>query len=120
MIKLIAGLPDNVIGVEISGTVSAQDYETVIIPAIEAAVAENRKLRLLYHVNEDFEKYDMAAAWEDAKVGLQHLTAWHKVAVVTDVDWIRSSVKVFGFAMPGHVRAFDNAQLAEAKDWVTG
>ncbi len=118
MIRLISGLPDNIIGFEVSGTVTAEDYKTVIIPAVEAAESERNKLRMLYHITPDFEKFDFGAMWEDTKVGLQHLTSWHKIAVVTDVSWIPSAIKVFGFAVPGHIRSFENVELSDAKNWL--
>ena len=118
MIKEVPDLPGNVIGFTASGTVTAEDYESVLIPAVEAKLAEQKMIRLLYHLGPDFSGYKMAAMWEDAKIGLRHFTAWERIAVVTDVDWIRSSVKVFGFAVPGHVRVFKNDELAEAKGWL--
>ncbi len=118
MIKVIPGLSNNAIGFEISGIVTAEDYETVLMPAVDAADTGDHKLRLLYHVTPDFEKYEIGAMWDDAKVGLQHLTSWEKIAVVTDVGWIRSSIQVFGFVMPGRVRVFGNADLSAAKDWL--
>lgn len=119
MIKTIPALPENVLGFEVSGIVSAEDYESVIIPAVDAVVAQDQKLRLLYHVTPEFKKYDFGAMWEDAKVGLQHLTSWDRIAVVTDVDWLSSSIRVFGFVVPGQIRVFENAQIAEAKNWLT-
>jgi hypothetical protein len=52
-------------------------------------------------------------------VGLQHLTAWERIAVVTDVGWIRTALKVFGFAIPGQIRGFSNNELAEARQWLS-
>ncbi len=46
----------------------------------DAATASGNKIRLLYHVTSDFEKYEIGAMWDDAKVGLQHLTSWQRVA----------------------------------------
>lgn len=119
MITLIQNLPDNVLGFEASGVVSANDYETVLMPAVEAALKKHRKVRLLYQLGASFQRFELGAVWEDTKIGLQHLSSWEKIAVVTDVDWIRSSVKVFGFAVPGEVKIFANAGLAEAKQWLT-
>lgn len=118
MIKAVPELPGNLLGFEVSGTVSANDYETVIIPAVDAAVAEDRKLRLLYQVTPEFEKFDFGAIWEDARVGLQHYTSWDRIAVVTDVSWLRSAVSAFGFMVPGQVRLFDNDQIEDAKNWL--
>jgi hypothetical protein len=49
-----------------------------------------------------------------------NLAAWERIAVVTDVDWIRMATKAFGFAMPGEVRVFSNAELGAARDWLSG
>lgn len=118
MMNLIPGLPQNVLGLDVRGTVTATDYEDVLVPAVERMLAENKKIRLLYHLGEEFDHYDLGAVWEDTKVGLSHLTAWEKIAVVTDVEWVRSSVKVFGFALPAEVRTFTNSELDEAKSWL--
>jgi hypothetical protein len=82
-------------------------------------LAAHDKVRLLYQLGEDFDGFDMAAIWEDTKVGLGHLAAWERIALVTDEDWIRTATKAFGFAMPGEVRVFSNAELDAAHDWVT-
>jgi len=119
MIKIISDLPNNVLGFESSGTVTGEDYETVLIPAVEAKLEEFPKIRLLYHLGPDFISYDLKAAWDDAKVGLSHLTSWEKIAVVTDTEWVSSGVKVFGFVIPGEVRVFGNDELSAAKEWVS-
>ena len=118
MIKQIPGLPEHVIGFELSGKVSGDDYENVLMPAVEAATRGGRKLCMLYHVTSEFEKYEFDAMWEDAKVGFKNLASWKKIAVVTDVDWIRRSVKLFAFALPGDVEVFGLKGLDAAKEWL--
>ena len=59
MLTLIADLPDGVVGVDAHGKVTADDYEKVLIPAVEAAKREWRdRVGLLY------------------VLGLGHLRAW--------------------------------------------
>jgi hypothetical protein len=118
MIEQIPDLPDNVLGFTAKGTVTANDYESVIIPAVEALFSRQNKVRFLYHLGEDFSGFEAAAVWDDAKLGLKHLVGWERIAVVSDVDWIRAAVKIFGLAMPGHVRIFHNQDLAEATRWI--
>jgi len=118
MIELISGLPSYVLGFKASGEVSAEDYRTVLVPAIEETLSKTKKVRLLYVLGDGFEGYSGAAAWEDAKVGLRHLTRFDRVAVVTDVDWIENTVKAFGFVMPCEVRVFNNDSLQEAREWI--
>ena len=118
MIELMTDLPANMIGLNASGKVTAEDYELTIVPAVEAVLADNDKVRLLYRLGEGFDGFEAGAIWEDTKVGLGHLAAWERIALVTDVEWIRVAVKAFGFAMPGEVRVFADAELGAAKAWL--
>ena len=119
MIELMSDLPNNVIGFTAHGKVTGDDYENVVIPTIEARLKEHDKLRLIYNCGEEFEGFEAAAMWDDAKVGMKHLTAWEKIAVVTDVDWMRMMTKAFGFAIPAKVRVFENDDLDDARAWAS-
>jgi len=118
MVERIANVPDNVLGFAAKGKVTAADYESVIIPAVEKLFACQKKVRFLYHLGEDFTGFETAAMWDDAKLGLKHLGGWERMAVVSDVEWIRAAIKVFALAIPGHVRVFDNSELDDAMRWV--
>jgi SpoIIAA-like len=52
------------------------------------------------------------------RVGRAHPTRWEKVAVVTDKDWLRHSVDIFGYLIPGEIKAFTAAQEADARTWI--
>lgn len=119
MIELMQDLPDEVLGFSASGKVTGDDYEQVLIPAVEAKLKAHPKVRLLYHLGAAFEGFEAEALWDDAKVGMHHLNDWERIAVVTDTGWIRGAVKVFGFAMPGRIRTFADGELAQAKDWIS-
>ena len=118
MVETIQDLPENVIAFEATGKVTAVDYETVLIPAVEQALKKHDKVRLLYHLGADFSGFEAQALWDDAKVGLRHLTSWERIALVTDVTWIRGATKAWGAVIPGDVRVFANAELSAAKEWV--
>lgn len=118
MIEKIPGLPANVLGFSAKGRITADDYETVIIPEVEARFAHQKKVRLLYHIGEEAEGFEAAAMWDDTKLGLKHITGWEKVAVVTDIEWMRGTMKLFAFAMPGEIRLFHNSELAHAVRWI--
>lgn len=119
MIEPIPDLPDNALGFTAKGTVTAHDYESVIIPAVEDMFSRQKQVRFLYHLGEDFSGFEAAAMWDDTKIGMKHLSGWERLAVVTDTEWIRAAVKIFGLAMPGHVRVFHNNELADAKQWIS-
>ncbi len=119
MIEVMQDLPEHVLGFTAHGKVTGADYDTVLIPQVEARFEQRATLSLLYHLAEDFSGFEAEAIWDDTRVGLRHFTAWEKIAVVTDVDWIRKAANVFGLLRPGRVRVFTNAQLAEAREWVS-
>lgn len=119
MIEPIEGLPDGVVGIEAKGEVTGQDYDEVLIPAVERALEGRDKVRLLYVLGEEFDGYSAAAIWDDTKVGMSHLFAWERVAVVTDHAAYRHLVKGFGFMIPAKVRVFALDELEQAKAWAS-
>jgi stage II sporulation SpoAA-like protein len=120
MLKTIAGLPDGVVGVEAAGEVTAQDYDTVLVPAVARGLEGHEKIRFLYQIGREFTGFTAGAMWGDAKVGLHHWKAFEKCAVVADVKWILDSVNLFRVLLPCPVKVFRNDQLAEAKAWLLG
>ena len=120
MLELIPDLPDGVIGIRASGTVTSDDYTTVLVPAVEEELRRHPKLHLLYEMGGDFDGFTGGAAWQDAKVGLRHLGSFARVAVVTDSEVVRSLVKSLGFMMPGEVRVFAGDESDAARSWISG
>jgi hypothetical protein len=118
MMKLLPGFPDNVVGVVASGEVDADDYKTVLVPAIESALRKHDRIRMLYHLGPDFTSFSAGAMWDDARVGLSHLKAWEQVAVVTDVPWVAHAARMFRFLMPGVVRVFSLKEHGDAAKWI--
>jgi hypothetical protein len=121
MLERISDLPDPVVGIKASGEVTGDDYKNVLIPAVDAALKGGHKVRLLYVLGDDVRGlgFTAGAAWQDTKVGLGHYSSWEKVAVVSDKDWLRHSVDIFGYLIPGEVKAFTPDQEAEARSWVS-
>ena len=118
MIEILKGFPDTVVAVACSGHVTSRDYEMVLIPAVEKALKEHKKVRLYYEVRSDFSGIEPGAAWADFKVGVEHWLRWERIAVVTDVDWIRHTVSAFGFIMPAELHVFPLVETAEARNWI--
>lgn len=119
MIEHLTDFPDDVVGFACKGHVTRADYDSVLIPAVEAAFETHGKLRLYYQVDADFAGVAPGAAWEDFREGMRHLTRWERIAVVTDVEWIGHTIRTFGFLMPGKVRIFPLAEQEAARAWIT-
>ena len=118
MIDLIPSLPANVVGFVASGQVTASDYESVLIPAIQSRLQHHEKVRVLYQLGPRFSGFSAGAMWDDAKLGFAHLNAWEKIAIVTDVDWIESAIGIFKFAIPCPIKIFSNSHYTRAETWI--
>jgi hypothetical protein len=109
--------PDTVLAYRAVGKIEKDDYETVLSPAVEAMIAENGQVRFVYVLGDEFDAYTTGATWEDSKLGLRHATKWTKIAVVTNHDWVRHMVGMFGWMVPGEVKTFPLADETNALEW---
>lgn len=119
MITQIPGFPETVLAFSYSGHITAQDYESVLIPAVNRALKDHDKIRLYVELGDDVKGIEPGAAWDDFRVGMQHLHHWDRAAVVTDIDWIRNSTQMFSFMVPGGMNVFTLDEQAKARDWIT-
>jgi hypothetical protein len=117
VIRLLDDMPPGVLGLEAIDDVESKDYTDVLLPAVEAAIAEHGKVRLVYVLGPAFDDYEGEAVWEDLKLGARHPTSFERIAVVTDARWAGSAIKVFSVLWPGQARAFPLAELGSAKRW---
>lgn len=119
MITLLEGFADNVVAMRAEGTVRASDYDEVLTPAVNAALQRHDKVRIYYEIAGDFSGFTMGAMVDDMKMGLAHLRQWDRVAVVTDLDWLRMATQAFRPFMPCPVQLYRLDERARAKDWIS-
>jgi hypothetical protein len=115
MIKEMSDMPAGVIGFEASGKMRAEDYRDVVLPALERAAAGG-EVRFVI-VMTDFDGMSGGALWQDLKVGVEHFRAWKRIALVTDIEWMKHMTSLFGWMTPGEVKTFPLAQRDEAVEW---
>jgi hypothetical protein len=119
MMEVLSGFSGNAVGVQAKGQITRNDYENVLVPEVESAIKRHGKVRLYYQIGPEFTGIDPGAAFQDLKVGMEHFSQWERVAVVTDVDWIRHSVRAFGFLMPIKMETFSIAEAEKAREWIS-
>jgi nucleotide-binding universal stress UspA family protein len=118
MIEVLSGFPPTVLAFACKGHVTRQDYETVLIPAVEQALTQHEKVRLYYQIDPGFTGIEPGAMWDDFKVGMEHLFRWDRIAVVTDVEWIRYTFNAFSFVIPCTTQVFRLEKAPTAKEWI--
>ncbi len=119
MIEEITGRPEGTLEFKITGYVTADDYDTVLTPAIERALEQHDRIRLLVQIGPGFEGYSFQAAWEDSRLGLQHWRGFDRIAVVTDVGWMRTAIRALAFSLPCPVQVFQLGEHQDARRWLT-
>jgi hypothetical protein len=101
-----------------SGKLTRQDYQEVLIPRLEAVIREHGKARLLFHLDPDFQGWELGALWDDLKFDLNHKDDFEKLAVVGGARWVDAGMKIFARFMAGEVKTMLGEQLAEAWEWI--
>ena len=120
MIRVMSELPPGVLGFEARGKVTAQDYQTIMMPEINRAVSGGDRLRMVYHLGPEFKGFTVGAMFDDAIAGVGHVKSWERAAVVSDIDWIHKSFGFFNALMPMAMRLFPNSELDTAVAWAMG
>ncbi len=114
MIELIEGLPKNVVGILVKGRVTAQDCRDVLTPAVEKSLKRHDKMRLYYELGSRFP----GAAWDELDLGSERASRCERVAIVTDIAWVRLTVKALRFLIPSEIRVFPTIRATEGRAWI--
>jgi hypothetical protein len=80
------------------------------------------EIRLVLVLAEDFEGLTVGGTAADAglftkELFHRELSKWKRCAVVTDRDWLRQSIVLFRWMMPGEVEVYEPPRLEEALAW---
>jgi len=118
MIEFMPESNGNVLGIKATGKLTDADYEQHLIPKLNAMFGKFGKLRIVLHMGDEFEGWDLEAAWDDAAFGLKHRSDFEKLALVGAPSWVEWCVKFSGFLMSGEISFFAPNQLEEAWTWV--
>ncbi|MFV0360435.1 STAS/SEC14 domain-containing protein [Tropicimonas sp.] len=118
MIEQIDGRPEGTLEFRIIGRVTGDDYKNVLVPAMNKATEYGDPVRVLVQVGPGFEGYDAEALKDDMQMGLRHWRGFDRIAVVTDSDSARDTMKWVAVMMPCPVMVFPLDELDAARRWL--
>ncbi|NOX95777.1 MAG: STAS/SEC14 domain-containing protein [Alphaproteobacteria bacterium] len=119
MFEILPKSNEEALAIKASGKLSADDYEKVLIPKLNELFKAHKRVRLMVEFSDDFACWSSAeAAWDDAKIGLEHPNDFEKIALVGAPAWIKLGMKFYCLFFRGEVKAFAGDAEAEAWDWV--
>jgi len=99
-----------------NGKLTHEDY-TVMIPMLEQAINAMPNIKVNMLINAlDFEGWELEAAWDDFKFGMEYKDTFLKIAIVGTQTWQEYIAKMGSWFMDGEVKFFYD--LDEAKGWI--
>ncbi len=96
------------------------DYKDVLIPRLETIIDDYGKARLLLDMGDEFQGWEAAALWDDARFGLTHRKDFEKMGVIGGPKWVEWGLKIGSLAMSGEIRSFSSSEREEALRWING
>ena len=116
MIATIETGSPKVVGVKLSGKLHDEDYRR-FVPMIESILTAEGKVRLFVQF-EEFQGWDMHAAWDDFKFALQHYSDFERIAMVGDRRWEKWMSSVCKPFTKAKVKYFDRSEVDAAWKWL--
>ena len=119
MIEVIHGLPAYVTAFRATGTVTRDDYLTIINPLVKSVVTIFGEVNYMLVLNTSLKNYTAGAWIEDALLGIRYITKWRKLAIVTEKNEIKKFTDIFGKLIPPQTRGFKMEELSIARQWIS-
>lgn len=107
MIEVLQDVPVGVVGIRVSGRVTAHDFHQ-FKPALDQML-DSDEIRFIEVIGSDYEGFGPGGLIADVKQGfstLEHLGAFKRTAVVTDKEWIAHALHALAWMIPGEVALF--------------
>ncbi len=118
MIELLTDFPDDILAVAGRGSVTADDYRGVLLPAAIEKMKKHKHVRLFCQLGPDFKTFAPGAMWEDTKLLVNHWGVWGRVAIVTDKKWVTEAMRMFAPFFHHPICVFSNRAVTEARNWI--
>jgi hypothetical protein len=119
MIEHLKDLPANIVGFKATGEVTEEDFTHTVMPKVKELIDQTDQLNYLLVLETSLKNFTVGAWMKDVMMGIKHLSKWNRIAIVSDVDAIRSFTNFFSYLVPGEFRGFEHKELDIAIDWVS-
>ncbi|MDX1875169.1 STAS/SEC14 domain-containing protein [Mycolicibacterium sp. 120266] len=122
MIEVMSDMPAGVTGIRVSGRISGDDLRA-FTPTMQR-LGGSGEIRIVEVIAPDYEGFGPGGLAADLKLGfgalLQHHSAFKRIAVVSDKEWVRHTLHALAWMVPGELALFTLDELAEAAKWAAG
>lgn len=119
MIEILTDMPTGVTGIRVSGRISGEELRE-FQPVMED-LGKAAEIRIVEVIDPDYDGFGPGGLTEDLKMGfgalLHHHSAFKRIAVVSDKDWVRHTMHAIGWMVPGELAVFNSDELDRAAEW---
>ena len=116
MINFLDEPQDDLMAVMVTGKLKKADYDN-LLPVLEEKIKKYGKINLYWEM-QNFEGWDLSAAWQDLKLDLKHANHFRRVAMVGDKSWEQRLTQLMKAFSKADVRYFGRSDAMQAKQWV--
>jgi len=117
MIEILPESSNNLLVTKATGKLTTEDYEKIWIPALEAILKNNKKIRVACWLPPGFEGWEAGAIWDDAKFGIKHRNDMEKMAIIGGPEWVVWATKLGAHFIEGTIKTFENKDFQAAVEW---
>jgi len=118
MFKPIDTDTDKIVALDAIGTLTDQDYSKTLIPLVNLQLKDGAKGRMLLRFGPDFTGFAAHDLWDHGISGLHRWNDFHRIAILSDHDWITSGLRILASLFPGQLRILSADDLAHALAWL--
>ena len=122
MIEVLPDMPEGVTGIRVSGRVTGdalREFKSTMEQLLKTG-----EIRIVEVIAPDYEGFGPGGFVEDLKLGfgtvLPHHSAFRRIAVVSDKDWVAHVMHALAWLIPGELAVFGLDELERAKEWAAG
>jgi hypothetical protein len=120
MIKQLNDIPNTMVGFRASKEVTKDDFDKVVLPAVAELIQRTDELNYMLVLDTPLKNFTIGAWIKDALLGLNNLSKWNRVAIVSDSESLNGFTNMFGKIMPGEFKGYTTEQIDNAIQWVSG
>ena len=88
MLEVLPESGGNILVLKTVGKLTDADYKDVLIPRLGSIICDHGKARLLVDMGDDFQGWEAAAFWDDARFGTRHRSDFEKMGILGGPRWV--------------------------------
>ncbi|QSX38729.1 SpoIIAA family protein [Shewanella sedimentimangrovi] len=118
MFSILEENASEVLTVIVSDRVTGEDFEQVLLPAIDAKLKDHASIELLFDIEDSCQGFSLTSVWMDALLALFHAGDVSRVAILVDRPGLKLLAQAQALFMPWPVAIYPRHRKGDARKWL--